>query len=500
MNQPLLYTAIPIRVGFAALMLCANTVGLLSTQSIALAQAATPSLSIAQAPSGVAVIYVNPMSSNSQDAPGAGSSEAPFRTISYALKQAAPGTIVQVAPGTYSQQTGEVFPLMIPRGVVLLGSEADRGQSVVISGGGQNISPTFARQNMAIWIEKDAEIRGIAVSNPNVRGTGIWIEGGSPLIQNCTFMSSHREGIFVTGTGNPKIVSNVFFKNGGNGISLASKAKGEIRNNVFQDTGFGLAIGGFSAPIVDSNQIVQNVDGIYINDSASPVLRNNLIENNNRDGIVITIKAKPNLGSDADLGKNVIRNNKQHDLTNSTKETIYSIGNSLDAKKVLGQVAFTFVAGESGQPGSPIVPGQPTTSPTTPAVGQPTGAPGAPTGQSPVAPTLPPPPPGQSIPAPATPTGQSPLVPGVPPASAGQPVPTPPTAAGQPAIAPAPAGAATSPTMPATPTNQPSISQPLPSTPTNGQPGTAPAVTGQPSPQPATGTTRQPGDVVIPDT
>lgn len=499
MNQPLLHSATPIRVGFAALMLCANTVGLLSTPSIASAQSVAPSTTIAQAPAGMTMVYVNPMASNSQDAPGAGTSEAPYRTIAYALKQATPGTIVQVAPGTYSQQTGEVFPLMIPRGVVLLGSEADRGQSVVITGGGQNISPTFARQNMTIWIEKDAEIRGVAVSNPNVRGTGIWIEAGNPLIQNCTFMSSHREGIFVTGTGNPKIVSNVFFKNGGNGISLASKAKGEIRNNVFQDTGFGLAIGGFSAPIVDSNQIVQNVDGIYINDSASPVLRNNLIENNNRDGIVITIKAKPNLGTDADLGKNVIRNNKQHDLTNSTKETIYSIGNSLDAKKVLGQVAFTFVAGESGQPGSPIVPGQPTASPTTPAVGQPTGAPGAPTGQSPVAPTLPPPPPGQSVPAPVTPTGQSPLVPGVPPTSVGQPMPTPPAATGQPAIAPAP-GAATSPTMPATPANQPSISQPLPSTaPTNGQSGTPPAVTGQPA-QPATGTTRQPGDVVIPDT
>jgi parallel beta-helix repeat protein len=410
------------------------------------------------------VLYVNPTSSNSQDAPGAGTAEAPFRTITYALKQATPGTIVQVAPGTYSQQTGEVFPLMIPKGVVLLGSESDRGQSVVITGGGQNISPTFARQTMTIWIEKDAEIRGVAVSNPNVRGTAIWIEAGSPLIQNCTFMGSHREGIFVSGTGNPKIISNVFFKNGGNGISLASKAKGEIRNNVFQDTGFGLAIGGFSAPVIDGNQIVQNVDGIYINDSASPVLRNNLIENNNRDGIVVTIKAKPNLGTDADFGKNVIRNNKQHDLNNSTKDVIYSIGNSVDAKKVLGQVAFTFVAGESGQPGSPIVPGgQPTASPITPAPGQ--SAPIAPTVQPPVVPALPPAPTGQTVPAPATTTTQ-------------------------PAIVPAPTGVSPAPANPGAP-----ISQPLPApAPTSGQPATTPSVTGgQPAP-------KQPGVVVIPDT
>lgn len=481
MNQHLLHFATPIRVGFAALLLSANSLGLLAAQPITFAQTAQSSPSIAQAPVGMTVLYVNPMSSNSQDAPGAGTSEAPYRTIAYALKQATPGTIVQVAPGTYSQQTGEVFPLMIPQGVVLLGTEADRGQSVVITGGGQNISPTFARQNMTIWLEKDAEIRGITVSNPNVRGTAIWIEAGSPLIQNCTFMGSHREGIFVTGTGNPKIMNNVFFKNGGNGISLASKARGEIRSNLFQDTGFGLAIGGSSTPIVDSNQIVKNVDGIYINDSAKPILRNNLIENNNRDGIVVTIKAKPNLGTDVDLGKNVIRNNKQHDLTNSTKEIIYSIGNSLDAKKVTGQVEFTFLAGESGQPGSPIVPGQPTQSPIAPAAGQPTGSPVAPTGQT--------------TPAPAATTGQPPT-PNRPPTPTGQSAPTPPTATEQPAIAPAPTGSTPAPTTPTAPS-----SQPLPSpAPTSGQPETSPPVTGQPTTPPPTGATRQPGDVVIPDT
>ncbi|MGI0487878.1 DUF1565 domain-containing protein [Pantanalinema rosaneae CENA516] len=476
MNQLLLHFATPIRVGFVTLLLGANSLGLLATQPLAFAQTIQPSISVAQAPAGMTVLYVNPMANNSQDAPGAGTSEAPYRTIAYALKQATPGTIVQVAPGTYSQESGEVFPLMLPTGVVLLGSEADRGQSVVITGGGQNVSPSFARQNMTIWLDRDAEIRGITVSNPNVRGTGIWIEAGSPLIQNSTFTSNHREGIFVTGTGNPKITSNVFFKNGGNGISLASKARGEIRNNLFQDTGFGLAIGGSSAPIVDSNQIVQNVDGIYINDSAKPILRNNLIENNNRDGIIVTIKAKPNLGSDADSGNNVIRNNKQHDLNNSTKEAIYSIGNSLDAKKVAGQVEFTFLAGEPGQPGS-AAPQQPTNSPATPTTGQPPRTPAAPTGQT--------------APDPGATTGQPSML-NQPPT--GQSAPTSPTTTGQPAIAPASTGSPVAPTPPAP------LSQPLPSSPaTSGQPETSPPVTGQPATQPATGTTRQPGDVVIPD-
>jgi len=75
----------------------------------------------------------------------------------------------------------------------------------------------------------------------------------------------------------PKIEDNVFTRNGGNGISVARSAQ-EIRNNVFQDTGFGLAIGGTSEPLVAENQIIENADGLLVSDSARPVLRNNVIE------------------------------------------------------------------------------------------------------------------------------------------------------------------------------------------------------------------------------
>ncbi len=85
----------------------------------------------------------------------------------------------------------------------------------------------------------DAAIAGVTVTNPNSRGTGVWIESTNPTIQNSTFANSVREGIFVTGTGNPKIESSIFTLNQGNGISIAKQAKGEIRGNLFQNTGFG---------------------------------------------------------------------------------------------------------------------------------------------------------------------------------------------------------------------------------------------------------------------
>lgn len=312
---------------------------------------------VAQVPTLAPIIYVNPAVGRNEA--GAGTSESnAYRTITYALSQAKPGTVVQLARGSYTTNDGEVFPLVVPDGVILRGSEADKGQVTAIIGGGNFISRTFARQNVTILAGKSTEIRGLLITNPNTRGTGIWVESTDPKIENCTFTNNNREGVFVTGTGNPVIKNNVFAKNKGNGVSVANVARGEIRDNVFQDTGFGLAIGGDSAPVVASNRIIENVDGIYINDRARPVLRSNVIENNTRDGIVATIVAKPDMGTSDSPGNNVIRNNGKFELNNATPDTLYSYGNSISPDKdysgkiefvAPGNVAFQDVQGHWAQ-------------------------------------------------------------------------------------------------------------------------------------------------------
>jgi parallel beta-helix repeat protein len=284
------------------------------------------------------VLYVNP--NGGQDAPNAGSAGAPYRTIAYALQRAQPGTMVKLAPGTYSSQTGETFPLMLPEGVILSGDEPTKGQTVIITGGGVRISPTYAGQNMALWAGKNTQIRGVSVTNKNVRGTGIWVESTSPVIENCTFSQNNREGVFVTGTGNPTIINNIFANNGGNGASIANNAKGQIENNLFQNTGFGLAISENASPTIVRNQIVQNVDGLYLNDGAKPILRNNLIANNQRDGIVATGSARPDLGTAASPGNNIFRDNVQYDIDNGTPFSIPAYGNTLDIKKISGLVSL----------------------------------------------------------------------------------------------------------------------------------------------------------------
>jgi parallel beta-helix repeat protein len=244
------------------------------------------------------VIYVN--SATGADSEVSGKSEdAPYRTITYALDKAQPGTVIQIASGSYTSASGEVFPLVIKPDVSLRGDESSKGLNTVITGGGRHISPTFARQDVAVLVEKDCTITGVTITNPNTRGTALWIEYGSPTIKNNTFTNSNREGIFITATAAPTIEANVFTKNSGNGISVARSAKGEIRNNVFQETGFGLAISGTSSPLVIDNQIIQNRVGIIISEEARPVIHYNFFKNNQQGDVIIATvsQAQPELGT-----------------------------------------------------------------------------------------------------------------------------------------------------------------------------------------------------------
>lgn len=308
---------------------------------------ATSAQFIAQTtPVSTTVLYVNPTTGNDQ--PAAGKTEAaPYKTITFALQQATAGTIIQLAPGTYTRENGETFPLILKPGVTLQGNEPSKGASIVIQGGGDTVSKTFARQNVSILAGQGSTIRGVTVTNPNSRGTGVWIEDVSATLSNNTFTKSVREGIFVTGNANPTITDNVFTQNQGNGISIAKTARGQIKNNVFLNTGFGLAIGGTSTPVIEGNQINQNQDGLYINDNARPVLRNNVITDNLRDGIVATSSAQPDLGTAESNGNNTIRNNKQYDVNNSTGRTLIAIGNSIDPKKIAGSVEYVASIGGS---------------------------------------------------------------------------------------------------------------------------------------------------------
>jgi len=327
---------LPLRASLLSvvLLLAGGTVALPARSNSA------PSTQLAQTPVSARIIYVNP--STGTDAAGAGTTEAtPYRTIAYGLQQASSGTVVQLAPGSYTSQTGEVFPLVVKEGVILRGEPSTKGQRIGIIGGGSYSSPTAAGQNITIRAENNSEINGITVTNPNPRGSGVWIESTNAAIRNNTFSNSNREGVFVTGTANPKIEDNVFTKNLGNGISIARQSTGEIRNNLVQETGTGIVITESASPLITDNSILQNDDGVVSSGSSAPVLRKNTIENNKRNGVVATGDAKPNLGTADSQGGNRIRNNGTADVYNVTRSnTIVAVGNDIDQKRIIGRVDF----------------------------------------------------------------------------------------------------------------------------------------------------------------
>ncbi len=285
------------------------------------------------------IVYISPQGA---DTIGAGAQNQAFRTITAAIA-ANPdaGTIFQLGNGTYSEATGESFPIRLPKGAILLGNPSANGNSVVINGGGRFVSPTFASQNIAIAAANNSRIEGITVTNSNPRGYGLWLESSrNVVVANNSFVRSTHDGIFLTGSANAYIGNNLFTGNTGSGISALGTSTGDIRDNKFENTGFGLSIGQQSQVVLTNNNISRNVDGVIISNTAQPTLRGNAIADNQRNGLVVLSSAngspRPDLGTTISLGNNTFRNNREFDINNATTIPLTAAGNQINQSRVKG--------------------------------------------------------------------------------------------------------------------------------------------------------------------
>jgi parallel beta-helix repeat protein len=283
------------------------------------------------------LLYVNPSTGNDS---ASGSQVTPLKTITKATQQATAGSSIRLMPGTYSGATGEVFPLVVPSNVTVVGDESQKGKGIQITGSGRYLSASFGGQNVTFKLESLSTLKGVTLTNNESRGTGIWIESTNPTVVNCTFVNCQREGIFVTGTAKPIVTDCVFFQNAAAGISIVREAKGEYRNNVCQNTGYGIAVGDSAAPLLVGNRIFENRSGIVLSRAARPVLRNNIIERNTETGLVILETCVPDLGNPQEPGGNAMRDNGEVDLQNATNPqiTIVSVGNQLNPTRLQGAI------------------------------------------------------------------------------------------------------------------------------------------------------------------
>lgn len=343
--HPFLDLAIPIAFGYSAL-LCTVGVGvagltLLTINGSVVAQ--VPSIPD-RMPLGestlsqVKAVFVNP--SVGDDTTGNGSDRTPFKTITQALRVATGNTVIMLAPGTYSTETGEVFPLMLKAGISIQGDTTNKGRGIIIQGGGAYLSRSYGGQNVTIVGANQAGLTGVTLTNLNPRGYGLWIESSNPVIAENTFTGSTQDGVAVNGNGAPTISKNYFYRNGANGITLSGNSQAKVQENIFQETGFGVNITQNAAPIVIGNQIKDNRAGVLVQGKAQPILRNNLIEGSKEDGLVAIAQAMPNLGTATEAGGNEFRNNTRYDINASAaKQAIVAPGNIL-SEKIAGKVDF----------------------------------------------------------------------------------------------------------------------------------------------------------------
>jgi parallel beta-helix repeat protein len=334
-------------VSFFTVSLTAITTALLSASSnIAIAQKSEISQretisenSISQ----VNVLFVNPSIGN--DTKTSGSESTPFKTIAQALRVAKENTVIRLAKGTYSAQTGEQFPLIVKSGVSIQGDIPSLGKDIIIQGGGDYLSRYYGSKNIAIVATGKAKLAGVTVTNPNPRGYGVWIESSQPVVENNTFTGSTQDGVAVMGKAAPQISNNYFYGNGANGITVSGKSQPQIKQNTFQDTGFGINIAQNASPQVISNKISENRTGVVIQASSSPVLRDNSIFNNKEDGLVVIALAIPDLGNSSNPGGNQFSSNGRYDINaEAAKQEVVAYGNTLASNKIAGKVNLSATA------------------------------------------------------------------------------------------------------------------------------------------------------------
>ena len=281
------------------------------------------------------VIYVN-----STGGRGTGTRQSPFKTLTQALGRAGQGTTIQLEAGTYS--SGESFPLTIGSGVSVVAT----GGTVTLRGGGLLATKEFGEQSVALRLEDGAQLRGVTVSNP--QGIGVWLEQGAALVTRCRIINCGRDGIFVTGDALPLLLANEISGNQASGLFMVRRSKGEVRQNRFVGTGYGVAISDQSAPLLIDNEMVDNNAGVVLSRSAKPVLRQNRIRRNQTTGLWVQDTAQPDVGQSQDLGGNRFEDNGQWDVRNDSRQALTTAGNQINPNRAKGTLRY--VASEIPDP------------------------------------------------------------------------------------------------------------------------------------------------------
>src|SRR6266513_4492865 len=215
--------------------------------------------------------YVNALTGSDTNR---GTLASPFKTVTYAMSLSKSGSTVQVAPGTYDVANGEIFPITVPAGVLLIGDETNRGGGSTptsVVGGGQVLTSPVGT-SAALLPGTGSTIAGFTITNNNgsfsVR-RGLSLGYNTVTLRNDTVTgATHQVGVYIDASINHVITGNRIVDNGSTSTGLAFSKGGvgsKVEKNVITGNGFGVEydvaggdLGGGSASSVGGNVISCN--------------------------------------------------------------------------------------------------------------------------------------------------------------------------------------------------------------------------------------------------
>ena len=233
-----------------------------------------------------AVYYVS-ASAGSDTNPGTQNSQ--FKRLTHAMSVAIrSGTTVHVAPGTYSSD--EIFPIIVPAGVLLIGDETNKGGGSTptsIVGGGLAPGSGPGDVGVAVLPGTGSTIAGFTITNNNSSFTerrGLILGNSSVTLRNNTVTgATHQAGVYIDASTNHVITGNRIVDNGGSGsgtgLAFANGGVGsKVENNVITGNVFGVDyqvaggdLGGGSAGSTGGNVISCNTQNDLAAFASSPI-------------------------------------------------------------------------------------------------------------------------------------------------------------------------------------------------------------------------------------
>jgi hypothetical protein len=240
------------------------------------------------------------VSGSGNDASGTGTVAAPFRSLTRALEVAPLGTTIHVLCGTFSDATGETFPLDVS-GLAIQGLGADK-TSLAYEGTGTNVTALVVLNGTASL--KALEVVGFT-------GNTIELRGGTTTIEDLAAVGG-GDGSMLAAIGTAVVdLLRVDLANGGDeGILVRDTA---------------------SISVVDSEIRANQSDGIDAEGASNVFVRGTRITGNDSSGVETDSSGTVDLGTAADPGGNTILGNVEWQIQDrraaSTGPTITAIGN-----------------------------------------------------------------------------------------------------------------------------------------------------------------------------